>query len=58
MMKTAKAQKIHPKSTSRRFDTKMDSATGIEKIGGGDHGVGCDMEPDQFGFPQQANPMR
>src|SRR5712691_1188856 len=31
MMKMAKAQKIQPKSTSRRFDTKIESATGIEK---------------------------
>jgi len=31
MMKSANAQKIHPKSTSRRFDTKMESATGMEK---------------------------
>ena len=31
VMKSAKAQKIQPKSTSRRFETKIDSATGIEK---------------------------
>ena len=29
-MKMAKAQKIQPKSTSRRFDTKIESATGID----------------------------
>ena len=31
MMKSANAQNTHPKSTSRRFETKIDSATGIEK---------------------------
>jgi hypothetical protein len=31
VMKRANAQKIQPKSTSRRFDTKIESATGIEK---------------------------
>src|ERR1700724_1340516 len=31
MMKMAKAQKIQPKSTSSNFDTKNESATGIEK---------------------------
>ncbi len=31
MMKSAKAQKIQPNSTSRRFQTKIVSTTGIEK---------------------------
>jgi len=30
-MKIANAQKIQPKSTSGRFETKMESATGMEK---------------------------
>ena len=31
VMKMAKAQKMKPKSTSRRFDTKIESTIGIEK---------------------------
>src|SRR5215469_16957108 len=31
VMNSAKAQKIQPKSTSRRLETKIESATGIEK---------------------------
>jgi hypothetical protein len=31
VMKMAKAQKIQPKSTSRLFDTKIESAIGTEK---------------------------